>query len=121
MVEKYFGGEIPGGKNELNFDIEKIKRLMDDYELTQALNEIWKFVNEINKYINEKKPWENDNKECTLYTVLDSLRIVGVLLYPFIPWTIEKLNKQIGLKLGDHQDLKKNLLQMGKILKRVLR
>ncbi len=117
MVEKYFDGFVPDGKNELQFDFEKLKKLMDNYELTEALAHIWKFVNELNRYINAKKPWENEDKETILYTVLDNLRIIGILLYPFIPNTIEKLNKQLNVKLGMHKDLKNNLLKKVKIKK----
>lgn len=118
MNEKYFGGNISRGKNELKFNIDKIKRSMEDCELHVALADIWKFVNNINKYINDKKPWENEkDRENVLYTSLDNLRIVGILLYPFIPDTIEKMNKQLGIKLGTLKDCKVNLLKSGKIKK----
>ena len=91
---------------------------MDNYELHIALTEIWRFVNEINRYLNEKKPWETEkNRETVLYTSLDSLRIIGILLYPFIPWTIDELNRQLGIKLGAIKDCKPNLLKTGKIKK----
>ena len=118
MVEKYFDGKIPKGKNELKFDIEKIKKLMENYELTNALSEIWKFVQEINKYINEKKPWENEkNRETVLYGVLDSLRIVSILLYSFISETCEKISEQVGFEIKGLEDCKINLLKPGKIKK----
>lgn len=118
MVERYFNGKIPKGKNELAFNIEKIKERMDEYELTTALNEIWKYVNEINKYLGEKKPWENERgRDTIIYTALDSLRIVGILLYSFIPGSIERLNEQLGIGLGYLEDCKPNLLKSGKIKK----
>ena len=118
MTEKYFGSMIPSGKNELIFDIESVRSLMNNYEITQALSEIWKFVNETNRYINEKKPWETPaDKEKILYTVLDSLRIIGILLSPFIPHTIDKLNKQLGISAGLYKDTAKNLLTQHKIHK----
>lgn len=118
MVEKYFKGKIPEGKNELKFDINSIKEKMDGLNLTDALADIWKIVNETNRYINEKKPWESDKKEKILYTVLDNLRIISILLYPFIPETAEKITKQLGLKkIGSLKDCKPNLLGKGKINK----
>ena len=114
MTEKYFDGRIPKGKNELKFDIKKIEKLMDNYELNVALAEIWRFVNNINKYLNLKKPWESErDRENVIYTALDSLRIVGILLYPFIPSTIEELNKQLNVKLGNIKEAKVNLLKSG--------
>ena len=84
----------------------------------EALADIWKIVNETNRYINEKKPWESDKKEKILYTVLDNLRILSILLYPFVPETAEKITKQLGLKkIGSLKDCKPNLLGKGKINK----
>lgn len=118
MVEKYFKGKIPESKSELKFDIKNIEEKMDNLNLTEALADIWKIVNETNKYINEKKPWESDKKEKILYTVLDNLRIISILLYPFIPETSEKITKQLGLKkVGSLKDCKPNLLGKGKITK----
>ena len=118
MVEKYFDGKIPDGKNELKFDVEKIKKLMEEYRLTDALAEIWKFVQEINRYINKEKPWENEkNRETVLYTVLDNLRIVSILLYSFIPETCEKISEQVGFEIKDLEDCKVNLLKQSKIKK----
>ncbi|MBI2499288.1 methionine--tRNA ligase [Candidatus Woesearchaeota archaeon] len=116
MVEKYFDGKIPKGKNELKFDIEKIKKLMENYELTNALSEIWKFVQEINRYINKEKPWENEKRrETVLYSVLDSIKIVSILLSSFIPETCEKISKQLGFEIKSLKDCKTNLLKEGKI------
>ena len=118
MTEKYFNGVIPSGKNELVFEIDKVITLMEQYELTLALSEIWKFVNDTNRYVNEKKPWEGgSDRENIVYTILDSLRIIGILLYPFIPEAIEKLNMQLGVKIGTHKVLKSNLLKQKKIKK----
>lgn len=124
MVEKYFDGKIPKGKNELRFDVEKIKKLMEEYRLTDALAEIWKFVQEINRYINKEKPWgirdaplSTSKRETVLYGVLDSIRIISILLYPFIPETCEKISKQIGFKIESLNDCKVNLLKEGKVKK----
>ncbi len=120
LIEKNFNSEIPESKSELTFDIEKIDKLMQNYELDKALAEIWKFVNKCNKYINDKKPWEiKDKKELEkiLYTLADSLRIISILLHPFIPETSEKINKQLNIQLGTLKDCKPNLLKKTKIKK----
>ena len=124
MVEKYFDGKITKNKNKLKFDIDKIKKLMEKYKLTEALSEIWKYVQEINKYINKEKPWEirdaplsTRKREEVLYTVLDSLRIVSILLYAFIPETCEKISKQLNFEIKSLNDCKPNLLKEGKIKK----
>ncbi|MDP4012615.1 MAG: methionine--tRNA ligase [Candidatus Nanoarchaeia archaeon] len=113
MTEKYYGGKVPKGKNELNFDIKRIETLLDNLELTQGLSEIWKLVNELNKYVNDKKPWEVENKDNIIYTILDNMRIISILLSPFLPETIEKINCQLGIKTGKLKETKPNLLKPG--------
>mgnify|MGYP001589931742 CR=1 FL=1 len=48
----------------------------------------------------------------TQYTLfVESLRIISILLYPFIPETSEKINKQLGVKLGLLKDCKFGLIK----------
>ena len=118
LIEKYCKGKIPKGKNELPFELNKIEKYMEKYELHNALSEIWKYVNEVNKYINDKKPWEAEKKEDILYTILDSLRIIAIVLEPFIPETTEKINQQLGRHKGTLEEAKVNLLQSGGKIKK---
>ncbi len=122
MVERYFKGKIPKGKTskdlQKKLDVKKVNSYMDKLELHHALDEIWKFVNECNKFVNKSKPWESDKKEEILYSLLDSLRVISILVYPFMPNTSEKINKQLGIKLGDLKDCKFGLLKSGKVGKK---
>tara|TARA_Y100000310_G_scaffold138289_2_gene137205 strand:- start:18604 stop:20067 length:1464 start_codon:yes stop_codon:yes gene_type:complete len=118
LVEKYCKGKVPKGKNELPFELNKIEKYMEKYELHNALSEIWKYVNEVNKYINDKKPWEAEKKENILYTIVDSLRIIAVVLEPFIPETTEKINQQLGRHKGTLKEAKVDLLQSGGKIKK---
>jgi len=122
MVEKYFQGKIPKSKTSKNLseklNLNKITKSLDNFELHLALAEIWKFINECNKFINEKKPWEANNKEEIIYSLLDSLRIISILVSPFIPTTSEKINKQLNIKQGLLKDCKFNLLKPNKINKK---
>ena len=88
---------------------------MKIYELHHALATIWDFVHEVNKYINERKPWENakDRNE-VLYNVLDAIRIIGILLSPFIPETSGKINTFLAIGCGNYDDVKFGLLPTGK-------
>lgn len=107
LVEKNFEGLIPEPLEE-----DKLKTLalntskavdnsMDEFQFHNVLNDIFYFVNEANKYINENKPWEiKDRKKLggILYNLLESLRFISILLYPFMPETAEKIAKQLGLE-----------------------
>jgi methionyl-tRNA synthetase len=118
LVEKYFDGKVPKGKNEISFSLNTIEDSMEHYRLNDALAEIWKYVNMINKYINDKKPWEAKEKDTILYTALDSLRIATILLSPFIPETADKINKQLGITTGILKEAQPNMLKAGTKIKK---
>jgi methionyl-tRNA synthetase len=81
---------------------------MNNMEFHHAINEIFSFVRSVNKYINEKEPWKLQGKELeqVVYNLLESLRLIGILISPFMPSTAEKLNKQLGVKAGTLKELK---------------
>ena len=111
--------EIKKSKIELKINVKNIEKLMDNYELDKALNEIFKFIQSCNQYINKNKVWELDekNKEIKLYNLLEGLRVVSILLSPFIPETCEKINKQLKIKEGNLKDCKLGLTKKYKVKK----
>jgi len=105
-----FDGKIEG-KDELSqkLHFERIDRFVEEMKFHHALEEIFNFVKEVNKYINEKEPWKiKDQKELAhvLYNLLESLRIISILIHPFMPLTSEKICKQLGVKLGSFKDIR---------------
>ncbi len=104
-----FDGAIKG-KAELDksLNLAKIKKHMEAFELHLALEEILVFVRACNKYINDNKVWalKGDCMASALYNLLESLRIIAVLISPFMPSTSEKLNEQLGVKRGLLKDCK---------------
>ena len=98
------------GKDELSksLDFRKIQDYVDDIELHHAIQEIFMFIGRVNKYINDKEPWKLDGRdlEQVLYNLLESLRVISILISPFMPSTSEKLNSQLGVKAGTFADLK---------------
>lgn len=121
LCEKYFKGELSKKKDDNLFkklNLEKIKSFVDAYELHHALDEIWKFVRSANKYINDKEPWKNEkDRDVVLYNLLESLRVISILISPFIPGASEKINKQLGVKVGIIKDIKFGLVKKYKIKK----
>ena len=103
-------------------NLNKIDSYMKKFELHNALSEIWRFVNEINKHINEERPWELKGKELEkhLYTLIESLRIIAILTYAFMPETSDKINSQLGIKLGKLKDCKFGLIKEYKVNKKEL-
>jgi len=102
-----FDGKV-AGKPELEkcLNLAKIKKHMEAYELHLALEETLVFVRACNKYINDNKVWAKSCREMgnALYNLLESLRIISILLSPYMPSTSEKLNAQLGVKPGLLED-----------------
>jgi len=128
LTEKKFNGFVPKpyGKSkliDLALNVKKgVESSMEEFQFHNALNDIWHLVNEANKYINETKPWQiKDEKELggVLYNLLETLRFISILLYPFMPSTAEKIFGQIGLeKKFSFDDLKWGHLKHGTKIKR---
>jgi len=71
---------------------KKIEKYFDSYELDKALSEIFRFIDICNEYTQKKKPWETGDKK-VLFELVEALRKIAKLLYPFIPKTSEKISK----------------------------
>tara|TARA_Y100000310_G_C20698595_1_gene827565 strand:+ start:1165 stop:3000 length:1836 start_codon:yes stop_codon:yes gene_type:complete len=126
MIEKYFQGKVPQSKTnqllkKLNF--KKINTHMQNYELHNALSEIWKFINECNKYINKNKPWElvKTNKEklkTVLYNLAEALRVISIITEPFMPETASTIRQQLNIKKQQtFKDIKFGLIKNNKVNK----
>ncbi len=123
LVEKNFDGVVPelGEKDNLSElaieTPEKVKASIENYQFHNALNDIWHLISEANKYINENKVWEIKDKKKLggiLYNLLETLRFVSILTYPFIPETAEKIMEQICLdKKFSYDKLKWGELKKG--------
>ena len=83
---------------------EKYEDAMEHYAPHTALAEVFKVIDRANKYIDENAPWalakdmEQNGARLAhvLYNLLETTRICGVLLTPFIPDSCGKLFAQIG-------------------------
>jgi len=106
LVEKY-DGKIEG-TDELskNLNLKKIDSHIENFELNEAIAEIWNFVRATNKYVNDTEPWKLEGKELSnvLYNLLEACRVISILIHPFMPETAEKINKQLGVKTGKLKD-----------------
>ena len=116
MIDKYFGGTLPifidsddeSEKNIKDFSndiIIKVEEYMDKMQFSNALTEIWNLVRRVNKYIDETTPWvlakdeANKNKLANvMYTLAESLRIIGILITPAMPNTSKAIFEQLSIK-----------------------
>ncbi len=99
LAERFDG--IIKGTPELDkhLDVEKIKTLMRNFDTFNAMDEIWSQIRASNKYINEKEVWKLKGEELSnaLYNLLESIRVITILITPFMPKTAEKIRIQLGV------------------------
>ncbi len=113
MTNKYFGGTVSykefGGEyetdlfNTIKICVENYQKAMDTYHNADASAAALDLAKRLNKYIDETMPWalakdeaKKDYLEAVLYNLLESIRILSVLLAPIIPEASEKIAAVIG-------------------------
>lgn len=84
--------------------VNQYEKLMDGMDINAAIKIVWTLISRTNKYIDETAPWalaKDEAKRARLNTVLynlaEALRVVGVLIYPFMPVTGPKIWAQLGI------------------------
>lgn len=118
LIQKNFNGKIPkqGKLEKLDKDLIKnidtfkeIKKEFLKHNYNSAITKTWNVIKETNKYITETEPWnEKDEKRkaTVIYNSAEALRIITILISPFIPETSDKIRKQFGFKEEDFSKLK---------------
>ena len=91
LVEKYGITKTPNILLK-KLKLKQIEKLVENYELDKALNEIFAFIDICNEFIQSKKPWETHDKK-VLYQLVYSIKEIAKLLSPFIPESAEKISK----------------------------
>ena len=119
MVGKYFDYSLPSDKQPSEEDLPlkkmaqelpaKIEELMNKMLFADALAEIWQYVGALNKYIDITMPWSlakdeanRDRLSSVMYNLAEGLRIIGVLITPYMPETSEKIREQLGVAADDY-------------------
>lgn len=118
MIVKYHKGVVTNAGVEEPIDVE-LKELiaatvadytasMDKMEINTAIKGVWALISRANKYIDETAPWilaKDPEKAARLQTVMynlaETLRIVAILIAPYIPSTSPKLYTQLGLAVPE--------------------
>ena len=107
MIARYRDGTVPEGRSALAADIEhlgeRVPSQLDAWDLTGALDTIWRLVRRLNRYVEERKPWEQAKNEArpgeldeTLYTLVDGLRAVALALASYLPETAPRILEALG-------------------------
>tara|TARA_Y100000034_G_scaffold131556_1_gene192540 strand:+ start:1528 stop:2910 length:1383 start_codon:yes stop_codon:yes gene_type:complete len=88
--------------------LKEIEKFVDNFELDKALNEIFAFIDVCNEYVQNKKPWETKDKK-VLYELVESIKKIAELLWPFIPESSDKIKKQFKGKIKKGEILFKKI------------
>ncbi|OFW69886.1 MAG: methionine--tRNA ligase [Alphaproteobacteria bacterium RIFCSPHIGHO2_01_FULL_41_14] len=107
MVNKNCEGQIPTLLQEFSDEDQNLltqaqsllglaREHLDKQELHKYADTLWNVVWAANKYVDEQAPWnlkktDFHRMEMVLYTVMETLRYLGILLQPMIPETAKKL------------------------------
>ncbi len=114
MIDKYFGGTIPKEQCGNAFDrdvislakqvVDNVEEHMDKMLFSDALTEIWALVRRGNKYADETQPWvlvkdpsKTPELAGVMYTLSEILRIVAILITPFMPNTPKLIYSQLNI------------------------
>ena len=126
MAEKYFDGHIgkpeptacaawTEGSEDMDRALAelaqgiagKVETHMESFGFSHALEEIWSLVGASNKYIDETAPWilakdegQRGRLEAVLYNLCESLRMISVLIQPFMHHSAEEIRSQLGIREG---------------------
>jgi methionyl-tRNA synthetase len=96
MIDRYRDGVVPEGQPDPDLGLDGldgvVRGLLDDVQLSRALEEIWARVRRLNAYVEESKPWElakdesqAERLDSVLYNLAEGIRFLALLLHPYMP------------------------------------
>ena len=115
MVNKYLGGQVGAYQGQItDFDapledlitseVAAYRQSMDDLQFSVALDHVWEIISRTNKYIDETAPWilakdeaEAGKLQSVMYHLVDSLRVIAILIQPVMVETPANIFEQLGL------------------------
>jgi methionyl-tRNA synthetase len=115
MVTRYFDGVVPqpGQATDAELTVQqtvadavsRADEAIERFAIHDALAAIWTIVDELNGYITLQEPWalakhetQRERLATVLYTTVDGLRALAVLLAPVIPQATQKLWTALGVQ-----------------------
>ena len=116
MIERFAHGTVPAHTHAADTELEirlrktinglfaSAERHITNLEFNRALEAIWELVQLGNQYIDKSAPWTLAKKtedkarlDTVLYHGSETLRILSLALYPFMPQTTQEMVRQLGL------------------------
>ena len=118
MLNKYFKGELTSPVETADIDkilqdkftkqVKVVDGHMEALAFNKALQAIWELVSAANKYIDDSAPWtlakddaQRERLGSVMYNLLEAVRMIGVLVTPFMPETGANIGKILGVDPAD--------------------
>ena len=113
LIVNLGGGRVPQGASAsaaedavaeaFNKAKADVATAMDEFAFHRALASVWEFVGVVNRYVDTSQPWalakdpgKKDLLAAALATLAESLRVLGVMLSPFLPDAAAKIRAVLG-------------------------
>lgn len=114
MIHRFNGGVVQNGQVPEAIDdglislakqtVSSYQAMMEQLDINGAIKDVWALISRTNKYIDETGPWalakdpaKKERLDTVLYNLAETLRIVAILISPFMPLTAPKIYSQLGL------------------------
>lgn len=122
MANKYFGGIVTNKNVSEDVDKDLINTAkesvigyntkMNELKVQEAITEIWNLVRRSNKYIDETMPWalakdeeKQDRLNTVLYNLIETIRMIAVMISPIMPETSRKIFEEINSNINDIESI----------------
>ncbi|MFO7576332.1 MAG: methionine--tRNA ligase [Pelovirga sp.] len=113
MLSKYFSGSLPAPCtadaidqafiDQFDATVSKADQFLEEMAFNKSLMAIWELISAANKYIDETAPWtlakdpaQQQRLATVMYNLLDAIRVVALLVKPFMPETGGKILQCLG-------------------------
>ena len=110
LVERYLDSRIPNAgpgagalSNDITQAVASVQACLDEINFRDALMAIWELIAHCNKFIDHREPWTLHKQgkrvelDAVLYDMLDAIRVIAILIDPFMPEVAEEIWQQLGL------------------------
>ena len=114
MIGKFRDGVVPSASvpdalvGDFDGAAERVQAQLDEVDLSGALETIWQLVRRLNQFVQDEQPWKlakddgaADRLDAVLYGLAEGVRVVSVLLHPFMPEKTEQLLAAFGQEALD--------------------
>ncbi|MCP5523613.1 MAG: methionine--tRNA ligase [Verrucomicrobiales bacterium] len=109
MLRRYREGVVPPRHDELKPDVTAavatVRNLLRQHSLQASLIAIWRLIDRVNQYVDQtapfklaKDPAQAERLGEVLYNLVETCRVLAVLIWPFLPDTAGRIFSQLALE-----------------------